>query len=89
MYCIKETHKKLRDIDIGQNIKVIESMREEGDRKGGGIMVLYKIGNGMKFVKEKSQYNDFIHMSGVVCGERITVIVVYFALRDKDRIGIR
>ena len=40
--CLTETQKKIRDVNFSETFEVIDNMREEKDRKGGGIMVLYR-----------------------------------------------
>ena len=40
--CLTETQKKIRDVMFSKDCKIIENMREKEDRKGGGLMVIYK-----------------------------------------------
>ena len=40
--CLTETQKKVDDIKIVKDVKIIQTMREMQDRKGGGLLIMYK-----------------------------------------------
>lgn len=60
-------------------------MREEGDRKGGRLMLLYEESVDISFCRLSIKNKDFIHIQGKVQGEPFTVIIVYFSVSDKER----
>ena len=42
LICLTETQKKIDNIRVEENIKVISSMRRMDEKKGGGLMLLYR-----------------------------------------------
>ena len=40
--CLKENTKKVDDIKIVKDVKIIQTMREMQDRKGGGLLIMCK-----------------------------------------------
>ena len=50
--CLTETQKKVDDIKIVKDVKIIQTMREMQDRKGGGLLIMYK---------EKEKYDNQKH----------------------------
>ncbi len=82
--CLTETQKKVRNIIARDDIKILDNMREIKDKKGGGIMMLYKESKGLKFKKIISQSNDLLHVKGEMWGWNIRIIIVYFSVNDKE-----
>ena len=41
--CLTEKQKKLRDVHFSDSCMIVDSMREEKDRKGGGLIVIYRM----------------------------------------------
>ena len=83
--CLTETQEKIRKVKISDNIEVMESMREVQDRKGGGIMVLYRKNKKILMHKQESKLKDYLFIKGNLCGLSISIIVVYFSVHDKER----
>ena len=83
--CLTETQKKVRDINISKEIIVMESMRDQKDKKGGGIMVLYKDSKEIELKKIDCKNKDLLQLKGSIYGEKTLILVVYFAVNDKER----
>lgn len=50
--CITETQLKINKIKANENCVAIENMREVNDRKGGGLMILYKDNDDMIYLNK-------------------------------------
>ena len=75
--CLTETQKKVNNIRTADHLKIIESMREMEDRRGGGIMVIYEEENGLSLDEEESGHRDCLQMKGNFGNETINLTVVY------------
>ena len=40
--CLTETQKEVDNIKIVEDMKIIQTMQEMQDRKGGGLLIIYK-----------------------------------------------
>ena len=75
--CLTETQKKVNNIRIGQEMKILESMREMQDQRGGGIMILYEEREDLFLEKKESRYRDCLEVSGKFGKEKVNLTVVY------------
>ena len=53
IYCLTETHQKKKNdkLDLSSGLKKIEVTREVKDKKGGGLMLLYKSNKDVEITK--------------------------------------
>ena len=40
--CLTETHQKIDKIELDDSLSKISAMRDLGDKKGGGLMIVHK-----------------------------------------------
>ena len=83
--CLTETHEKVRKVKISDNIEVLESMREKEDKKGGGIMVMYRQNRNIMLEKQENNMKDYLFLKGSIYGMEVNMVIVYFATNDKER----
>ena len=72
---------KQENIQINKNIANINSMREKEDRKGGGLMVLYRKNNKINLKKIENKNNNIMEMEGRCLGLKLRIVLVYFDVR--------
>ena len=53
--CLTETQKKVDDIKIVKDVKIIQTMREMQDRKGGGLVDIVEQNPMIKHCTNKTQ----------------------------------
>lgn len=75
--CLTETQKKIDNIRTSDQIKVISKMREVDERKGGGLMVLYREEEDFYFEKVAGGWNDCLDLRGKMGKENINMSIVY------------
>lgn len=56
-----ETKKKCREVKLGDTFEILDSIREEEDRKGGGLLILYRKGRGISLCKIATNNKDDLH----------------------------
>ena len=83
--CLTETQKKWSEINFGGNFEVLDSMREEKDRKGGGLLMLYNKGKGNSLCKIATNNKDILHTKGKLGKWEVRIILVYFSVNDVER----
>ena len=83
--CLNETQKKIRDVNFGSNVIILEQMRDLNDRKGGGLMILHRNSKDIKLEKIESINRDILVAKGSISGWDVVIIVVYFSVSDRER----
>ena len=63
--CLTET-KKVDDIKIVKDVKIIQTMRETQDRKGGGLLIMYKEEEKYDIQKMTTKSIDILHVEGEI-----------------------
>ena len=81
LVCLTETQKKQDSILISKNVVNINSMREKKDRKGGGLMILYRKNNKMNFNKIENKNKNILEIEGRCLGIKLRIVLVYFDVR--------
>lgn len=76
--CITEGQNKIDKIQNSIGIKRIETLREQKDKKGGGLMILTREGK-LELKKTQSRSNDILDVEGRVGNENIRLILLYMA----------
>ena len=80
---ISETHMKSDNIVIDKNIGTIIKMREQKDKKGGGLMLMYKKGQ-FNCINEIANKNRDVLTVLVEKGKiRFKIILVYMSVINK------
>ena len=62
--CLTETQKKVDDIKIVKDVKIIQRMREMQDRKGGGLLTMYKEKEKYDLQKMTTKRTEILHVEG-------------------------
>ena len=61
--CLTETQKKVDDIKkIVKDVKIIQTMREMQDRKGGGLLIMYKEKEKYDLQKMITRSTEILHV---------------------------
>ena len=75
--CITETQKKVDDIKIVKDVKIIQTMREMQDRNGGGLLIMYKEKEKYDLQKMTMRSTEILHVEGEIGKEQIRIVLVY------------
>ena len=62
LFCITETQQRYNKIRFMDNTKYISVMREKEDKKGGGIMVVYKESENVEVKEIKTRDSDVLYV---------------------------
>ena len=76
--CVTETQKKVDDIRKSRGIVVRSSMRGEEEQKGGGLMIIYREGEGKNWNKIENGYADILEVEGKIGDLVSRIILCYF-----------
>ena len=68
-------------IQIDSNIEYFTAMREVNDTKGGGLMILHKKSEKMKFNKVDNEHNDILEIEGECNNIKMRIVLVYFGVK--------
>ncbi len=63
LLCMTETQQKIDKIHKSDNTVKIENMRLGKDRKGGGLMMIYKESKTINLQKIETQNKDILHVN--------------------------
>ena len=81
--CITETHQKLDKLETDKSLIRIESMRKANDKKGGGLMILYKRNSGINLSKKPSKNEDILEVEGTIAHQPVRLILLYMSVENK------
>ena len=73
--CLTETQKKVDDIKIVKDVKIIQTMREMQDRKGGGLLIMYKEKEKYDLQKMTTRSTEILHVEGEIGKEHNKKII--------------
>ncbi|XP_068205230.1 uncharacterized protein PF3D7_1120000-like [Palaemon carinicauda] len=74
---LTETQQKIDKINISDGTIKKESMRDFKDKKGGGLMVIYKDDKDIEMEKVNSKNLDILDVKGNILKKKVRLIVVY------------
>ena len=74
--CLTETQKKVDDIKIVKDVKIIQTMREMQNRKGDRLLIMYKEREKYYLQKMKTKGTNILHVEGEIGKEQIRIMVV-------------
>ena len=83
IYCLTETQQKYDRLSISQGIAKIESHRENKDKKGGGLMILYKE-NKTEIEKIETKQKDILYAKCKIATLEIKIVLVYFSTGNSE-----
>ena len=69
-----ETQKKVDDIKVVKDVKIIQTMQ---DRKGGGLLIMYKEKEKYGLQKMTTRSTEILHVEGEIGKKRIRIVLVY------------
>ena len=86
--CMVETHLRHEKFPIDvNNLHNFNAMREEGDKKGGGLKILMEKTKKVEVVKKESKSSEILEIEGTLFDNKMKIILVYFDVnKDKDAI---
>ena len=84
LMCLTETQQKYEKLELSSGIEKVDSMREEKDKKGGGLLLMYKSGSLYEVSKVQTSNNDILHAVVKVGGEILHVVLLYFSVISKQ-----
>ena len=82
--CLTETHLKFDKYNTSKGLKIIESHREINDRKGGGLMVIFKESK-VEIDQLPAAHKDVLKVQVRINGFQFVIILVYFSVNDSKR----
>ena len=82
---LTETQLKIGKVKMNENIVVRSSMRTQDEKKGGGLMILYRRNKDLNLEKVKINNNDILYVKGELYGKLFHIIVVYFSCTYEDK----
>ena len=87
--CLTETQHKQEKIQFEDSIVSINQMRERKDKKGGGLMILYKKNKKIELTKVVNRNKNILEVEGKCLGQKIRFILVYFDVKQYKSGGER
>ena len=69
--------KKVDDIKIVKDVMIIQTMREMQDRRGGGLLIMYKEKEKYDLQKMTTRSTEILHVEGEIGKEQIMIVLVY------------
>ena len=69
--------KKVDDIKIVKDVKIIQTMREMQARKGGRLLIMYKEKEKYDLQKMTTRSTEILHVEGEIGKEKIRIVLVY------------
>ena len=82
--CITESHEKYQKVDLPDGYDKLVRRREDGDKKGGGLMMIHGKLN-IKAIEYNTRCSDLLHCK-LNCGElQFELILIYMDVADQNR----
>ena len=72
-----ENTEKVDEIKIVKDVKIIQTKREMQDRKGGGLLIMYKEKQKYDLQKKTTRSTEILHVEGEIGKEQIRIVLVY------------
>lgn len=87
--CLTETQQIYDRYELSKGIGKIESMREKKDKKGGALLLMYKIENLFGVNKVQTSHSDVLHVAIQVAREVLHIVLVYFSVVSNQEHKVR
>ena len=76
--CLTEAQQKMEKVNFSKNVKYVTSMRDVEEKKGGGLMILYKNGN-ILMKKIETIHKDILIIQCQIFGLELRMILIYMS----------
>ena len=84
VFCLVETRQTRNNIKFSDSMKSINKMRKTGDKKGGGILILWK-NNFINIEEIESSHTDLLVVKCTLGKYLFNMIVLYLSTNDEKR----
>ena len=83
--CLTGTQQKLEKINFSQDIRYITSMRSMQDKRGGGLMVLWRDDYSITLTKVDIAQSDILIVQCKIQGTSFILVPVYMSVNDYNK----
>ena len=87
--CLTETQQKRDKLVIEEGVKKIESMRELEDKKGGGLLILWKEKDHFRATITPTKCKDILNAEFKIESISLHITLVYFSVTNRGEDKIR
>ena len=87
--CLTETQQKRQKLVESEGIEKIEGMRELQDKKGGGLLFLWKQEDKFRATRTPTECKDILNVHFKLENFSLHIILVYFSVANRDQDKIR
>lgn len=88
LLCLTETQQKYKRVDFADFVQELSVMREENDKRGGGLIALSRKGKFQSIGMKQVINNDLLEIEVTECGTKITILLLYMDVQDQGRNGL-
>ena len=81
--CLTETQHKTDKANLSHDITKHIQMRDEKDKKGGGLMVIYQTGCDIDLRKTDTKNTDLLELRGRIKDKDVRILLVYLSIENK------
>ena len=89
LICLTETQLKFDKINLSKGIDKVEEMRTKDDKKGGGLLIIYKVSENLNIKKVNTACADILYAVVTIVDKVLHLVLVYFSVmktsKDKER----
>ena len=85
LLCITETQQKYMKIKLPDRFNCLESCREDRDKKGGGLLIVYQPKKNISIEKIDSKNADILISKVIISRFKFKIYLVYLASNDFER----
>ena len=83
--CLTETHQRYDKLLVDSSLVKLESMRKEQDKKGGGLMIVYKRTSNIKLEVMPSRNADILDVQGTIAHKEVRIILIYMSVENQPQ----
>lgn len=83
--CLTETQQKYMKVNISENLKFIDSTRDEADKKGGGLCIMHRKNNSLVTEEIKTKHSDILLVKCALKTFSFIILLVYMSTNDQAR----
>ena len=80
--CLTETQNRHEKVKIHDKLSTHFAMREKGEKKGGGIQVIYLRTKQLRIEKIENKNKNLLELEGEIKGFDLKMIIVYFDTKN-------
>ena len=78
IFCLTETQKKWNNIKTNHDLQVLSRMRSSDERKGGGLMLIYRKNAKIDLKVVENKNSDNLIVEGAIRENKIRIVLSYF-----------